>query len=209
MLGHLYERALTGERCWVRHDDGRVHALPVHSWLGGGGADYMFDRAVVGMCQGPTIDLGCGPGRLVAHLVRRGIPALGVDQSATAVQLARRSGAPALRRDVFEPLPGTGRWHTVLLADGNIGLGGDPPRILARASELLRRGGRCLAEFDSTAKGVRRTWVRLESAKAVGPWFRWASVGIDSAGRLAEQAGMSVTGIHPVGERVVASMRAT
>jgi hypothetical protein len=34
-------------------------------------------------------------------------------------------------------------------------------------------------------------------------------VGIDSAGRLAEQAGLSVTGIHPVGARVVASLAAT
>jgi hypothetical protein len=110
---------------------------------------------------------------------------------------------------VFGPLPGTGRWHTVLLADGNIGLGGDPPRILARASELLRRGGRCLVECDSAATGVRRSWVRLESAGAVGPWFRWASVGIDSAARLAEQAGLSLTGIHPVGQRVVASLAAT
>ena len=59
----------------------------------------------------------------MAHLVQRGVPALGVDQSATAVALARRSGAPALRRDVFDPLPGTGRWHDVLLADGNVGLG--------------------------------------------------------------------------------------
>src|ERR1700692_128144 len=143
----------------------------------------MFDRAVVGMCQGPTIDLGCGPGRLVAHLVRRGIPALGVDQSATAVQLARRSGAPALHRDVFGPLPGTGRWHTVLLADGNVGLGGDPPRILARASELLRRGGRCLVEFDSAATGVRRSWVRLESAGGGG-----AGVGSQSGGDMTTAA---------------------
>lgn len=209
MLGNLYERALRGERFWVRHDDGRVAALPVRSWLGGRDADDAFDHTLVGMCDGPTIDLGCGPGRLVARLVRRGIPALGVDQSATAVQLARRSGAPALHRDVFEPLPGTGRWHTVLLADGNVGLGGDPRRILARASELLRSGGRCLAEFDSAARGVRTGWVRLESAGAVGPWFRWASVGIDSAAHLAEKVGMSVTGIHPVGERVVASLAAS
>ena len=125
-----------------------VHRLPVHSWLGGHGADTVFDAAVVALCDGPTIDLGCGPGRLVAHLVQRGIPALGVDQSATAVRLARRSGAPALLRDVFEPLPGTGRWQTVLLADGNVGLAGDPRRILRRASELLRAGGRCVAEFD-------------------------------------------------------------
>ena len=28
-MGHLYERALAGERCWVRHDDGRVRPLAV------------------------------------------------------------------------------------------------------------------------------------------------------------------------------------
>ena len=140
--------------------------------------------------------------------VRRGIPALGVDQSATAVQLARRSGAPALHRDVFEPLPGTGRWHTVLLADGNVGLGGDPRRILHRAGELLRSHGRCLVEFDPSTSGVETRWVRLESSRAVGPWFRWAAVGVDSAAGLAEQAGMSVNGIHHIGRRVVGSLAA-
>jgi SAM-dependent methyltransferase len=208
LLGNLYDRALDGERCWVRHDDGEVRTLPVGSWLGGQDADEVFDNALVEMCHGPTLDLGCGPGRLVAHLIRRGVPALGVDQSATAVDLARRSGAPALQRDVFQPLPATGRWQTVLLADGNVGLGGDPPRILARAAELLRRGGRCLAEFDSTATGIRTGWVRLESARTIGPWFRWASVGLDSAAELAEQVGLAMTGVHPVGRRVVASLGA-
>jgi SAM-dependent methyltransferase len=207
MFGNLYERALAGERCWLRHDDGQRSALPVRSWLGGRGADEVFDGTVVGLCSGPTIDLGCGPGRLVVHLLRRGIPALGVDQSPTAVALARRSGAPALHRDVFEP-PATGRWHTVLLADGNVGLGGDPRRVLVRAGELLRRGGRCVAEFDTTATGVRARWVRLESTRAVGPWFRWASVGVDSAAWLADQAGLVLRGFHPAGQRVVVSLAA-
>jgi SAM-dependent methyltransferase len=203
VLGNLYERALDGERCWIRHDDGWVHRLPVRSWLG---ADRRFDRAVVGLCSGPTIDLGCGPGRLVAHLVQSGVPALGVDQSATAVELARRSGAPALHRDLFEPLPGTGRWHTVLLADGNVGLGGDPRRILRRAAALLRRGGRCVAEFDSATPGIHVRWVRLESARTIGPWFRWAWVGIDCVASLADEVGLVVTEIHPIGARVVASL---
>jgi SAM-dependent methyltransferase len=206
MLGNLYDRALAGERCWVRHDDGRLDRLPVHSWLGGSGGDTAFDSAVVSLCDGPTIDLGCGPGRLVAHLIRRGIPALGVDQSETAVAMARRSGAPALRRDVFEPLPGTGRWQTVLLADGNVGLGGDPWRVLRRSAELLRHGGRCVVEFDSATNGLDVGWVRLESKRTIGPWFRWASVGIDCATVLAEAVGLAVTGVHPVGERVVASL---
>lgn len=209
MFGQMYERALDGERCWVRHDDGRLKKLPVRSWLGGRGADARFDDAVVAMCQGPTIDLGCGPGRLVAHLVQRGVPALGVDLSATAVKLARSSGAPALLRDVFEPLPGTGRWHTVLLADGNVGLGGDPKKVLRRAAELLRCGGQCVAEFDMATIGIDVGWVRLESSHTIGPWFRWASVGIDSVPALAADVGLAVAGIHRIGSRVVASLAAT
>lgn len=154
MLGNLYDRALTGERCWIRYDDGSIHGLPVHNWLGGRRADRVFDQAVLGLCSGPTIDLGCGPGRFVVDRVRRGVPALGIDQSATAIDLARRNGAPALRRDVFSPLPGMGRWNTVLLADGNVGLGGDPRRVLRRAGELMRAGGRCVAEFDNEITGV-------------------------------------------------------
>lgn len=206
MMGNLYERALDGERCWVRHADGEVHHLPVRKWLGGRHADERFDAAIVQLCQGPTIDLGCGPGRLVAELVRRGIPALGVDQSSTAVALARRNGAPALRRDVFDELPATGRWQTALLADGNVGLGGDPRRILRRVAELLRPGGRCVAEFDSLASGLRSGWVRLESSHTVGPWFRWASVGIDCAAGLAEEVGFALTGVHRVGPRALATL---
>jgi SAM-dependent methyltransferase len=207
MLGNLYDRALTGERCWIRHDDGSIHGLPVHNWLGGRRADKNFDRTVLSLCNGPTIDLGCGPGRFVADLVRRGVPALGIDQSATAIDLARRSGAPALRRDVFAPLPGMGRWHTVLLADGNVGLGGDPLRVLSRASELMHVAGQCVAEFDSVATGVEHHWVRLESKKTIGPWFRWATVGIDCAKRLAEDVGLTISAIHPIGDRVLASLK--
>jgi hypothetical protein len=143
---------------------------------------------------------------LVTELVRRGVPALGVDQSETAVRIARRNGAPVLRRDVFEPLPGTGRWQTVLLADGNVGLGGDPLRVLRRSAELLKRGGHCVVEFESVVTGIRTGWVRLESSRTIGPWFRWASVGIDCAAELADEAGLTLTGIHPIGERVVASL---
>lgn len=216
MLGQLYDRALDGERCWIRHQDGELRPLPAHRWLGvrragdspGNSSDEVFDEAVTRMCSGPTIELGCGPGRLVARLVERGVPALGIDRSATAIRLAGRGGAPALLGDVFEPLPWTGFWHTVLLVDGNVGLGGDPRRILGRAVELLARGGRCVAEFDAEAIGVRQRWVRLESGCDVGPWFRWASVGVDSAASLAAQVGLTLTEVRMIGGRVVANLAA-
>ena len=206
MLGHLYERALDGEGCWIRDARGEVSPLPVGQWLGGRGADEPFDTAVLAMCDGPTIELGCGPARLVAGLIQRGVPALGVDQSAAAVRLARRRGTPVLHGDVFGPLPGLGSWATVLLADGTVGLGGDPHRILATAARLLRRGGHCLAELDPTQTGVVTTRVRLESRDAIGEWFPWARVGVDSAALLAEQAGLTLAGVHRIGQRVIARL---
>lgn len=208
MLGNLYDRALTGERCWIRRDDGTVTGLPVHSWLRTLAADAGFDRAMVGLCAGPTIDLGCGPGRFVADLVQQGVPALGVDQSATAVAMARRRGAPALRRDLFEPLPGTGRWSTVLLADGNVGIGGDPLRVLRRAAELLGSKGQCVIEVDAATKDVQSHWVRLESAVTVGPWFRWATVGAEGLRGLADAVGLAVTAIESMDNRVLATLSA-
>ena len=66
-----------------------------------------------------------------------------------------------------------------------------------------------MAEFDSTIDGIHAGWVRLESSRAIGPWFRWASVGIDCAARLADDVGLAVAGVHPIGGRVVASLAAT
>ena len=206
MLGPQYERALTGEQCWIRHDDGERAMLPVPLWLGHHDADHPFDELVVSLCRGPTIDLGCGPGRLVARLISLGLPALGVDQSVTAVRMAVGRGAPALRGDVFDRLPGLGAWQTVLLVDGNVGLGGDPVRVLRRAAQLMSADGHCVVEFDPNVCGVRVRRVRLECASEAGPWFAWASAGLDSAPGLTEQAGLRLTHIHRIGTRAVAQL---
>ncbi len=52
-------------------------------------------------------------------------------------ELARSCGALALHRDVFATVPGTGDGgRGSLLADGNIGIGGDPDALLSRVAEL-------------------------------------------------------------------------
>ena len=62
------------------------------------------DTALVDRCAGPTLDVGCGPGRLAGALVATGVPAMGVDVNAEAVRQARRRGVPTMHRDVFRPL---------------------------------------------------------------------------------------------------------
>jgi SAM-dependent methyltransferase len=142
-------------------------------------------------CEGPTLDIGSGPGRLTVALAERGIPALGIDITPYAVGLARSSGALVLLRDVFDRVPGTGRWATVLLADGNIGIGGDPAALLCRVAELLASHGQALVEITAPGTPLRREQVRLSHGGQVSAWFPWAYVGADDIAEVAAQSGLS------------------
>src|SRR5689334_9403404 len=51
------------------------------------------DDTMVNSCSGSTLDVGCGPGRLVSALARRGVAALGIDISGEAVAQAHGRGA--------------------------------------------------------------------------------------------------------------------
>ncbi|MHC5908817.1 class I SAM-dependent methyltransferase [Streptomyces sp. S6] len=152
------------------------------------------DLRVLRRCTGPVLDVGCGPGRLVTALTARGVRVLGVDVSPAAVARTRLHGGAALRRDVFERLPGEGRWGTALLMDGNIGIGGDPAALLTRARELVRPGGRLLVE--AAAQDVDdRLNVRVENGHGGHSRpFPWARIGTTALSRAADATRWILTG---------------
>ena len=192
MIGELYEHALAGRaKPVVEHADGSRVPLPVEDWLHANPGEHSAgDKSLLDRCEGPTLDIGSGPGRLTIALAERGVPALGIDITPYAVGLARSSGALVLLRDVFDRVPGTGRWATVLLADGNIGIGGDPAVLLRRVSELLSPHGRALVELDAPGRPLRREQVRLCHNGVVSSWFPWAYVGADDIAEVAAEAGL-------------------
>ncbi|EWM14177.1 methyltransferase type 12 [Kutzneria sp. 744] len=132
-----FDPGLLGEHCWLECANGERVMLPVTRWQELDSSDELLLAA----CLGPTLDVGCGPGRLVEALTRRGVIALGVDVSPVAVDLTQARGAPALCRDVFDRIPGEGRWRHVLLADGNIGIGGGSRRPAAPGPRAAPAGG--------------------------------------------------------------------
>jgi SAM-dependent methyltransferase len=159
------------------------------------------EERLVDSMTGPVLDVGCGPGRFVVGLAQRGTMVLGVDPAPAAVALCRRKGAPVLQKSVFDPLPGQGRWRTVLLADGNIGIGGDPERLLRRCGELLVHDGTVVVEVDSPSAhpaGWRPYRARLERGRSLGPWFSWAVVGADAIPELALAAGLRLLRLEPI-----------
>jgi SAM-dependent methyltransferase len=169
----------------LRH--GSRRPLPVEQWTAPADPDEL---ALLGRLEGPVLDLGCGPGRLVAALVERGVPALGVDASPLAVARARTLGAPVLQRSVFETLPGEGRWASVLLFDGNVGIGGDPVGLLRRLGALLAAGGWAMVEVDPPGSPTLAAPARIERVGEITEWFPWACVGVDGLDPLAAEAGL-------------------
>ncbi|GAB3870680.1 class I SAM-dependent methyltransferase [Kibdelosporangium lantanae] len=189
-----FDTALRGESCWLELATGERVALPVDRWSA---TPDLSDEMMLAHCAGPTLDIGCGPGRLASALAHRGVPALGIDTSPVAVRLTLGRGAIALRRNVFAPIPGEGRWRSVLLADGNVGIGGDPVRLLERVRQLLSPTGNALVEVDAPGSS-RQGPVRLNGT---GTWFPWAWVDADSVDDTARVAGFTVRWTASAGQR--------
>jgi SAM-dependent methyltransferase len=149
------------------------------------------DHSLLDHCRGSVLDIGCGPGRLTAALVARHHRALGIDVAPSAVALTRSSGGDAVQISVFDSVPDAGQWDTALLADGNIGIGGDPVQLLSRVAELVRRGGSVLVEVGGCSPSRGCVQVRLEeSGGRIGSWFPWAEVGLDEVAGPATAAGL-------------------
>ena len=198
------DAAYAGEPCELVHADGRAKRFGTHRWTGPATA---VDLALfVDPCTGPTLDVGCGPGRLTAAVAQKGLPVLGIDISAEAVRLTREAGAPAVQQDALDDLPGASTWHHMLLADGNIGLGGDPVRLLRRLLSRLEAGGTMLVELAGPGIRAISHRVHLRVAGQTCEPFDWATVGVDEIERLAARAGLAVIGVRCLAGRHVATL---
>jgi SAM-dependent methyltransferase len=172
------------------------------------------DMSVLERVSDPVLDVGCGPGRHARELAERGHDALGIDSSRAAVRTATRSGARAVHGCIFDPVPRAGEWATILLLDGNIGIGGSPEGLLARCHELLGFSGRVLVELDPPGSPSWRERVRVvvhnEDGDPGGPtgieWFDWATVPASSIPLIARRAGMRVIEQWQHGDRWFAEL---
>lgn len=112
------------------------------------GALGLDDRTVV-------LDVGCGPGRHLAELARRGTPGFGVDLAETFVRLV--AGAPAAVGDAralpLAPATVDVAWS---LCQGGLGLvAGEDGAVLAELARVVRPGGRVVFSAFSAWFAVR------------------------------------------------------
>ena len=142
--------------------------------------------------DGPILDIGCGPGRHVLALNRRGVVAMGIDAAPSAVSLARSRGAVVLERSVFGRVPAAGRWRGALLLDGNVGIGGDPVTLLRCVARLLAPQGIVALEVEGPDVHVEQLTVRLDDGHSRSEWFPWGRLGVGGLAATAAAADLRV-----------------
>jgi len=149
------------------------------------------DLSLLAGVSGPLLDIGCGPGRMVRAAMDLGLSAVGIDVSATAVGIAVAAGLPVLNRSVFAPIPLEGRWETLLLVDGNIGIGGDAQAMMLRCATLLAVGGILVIEVSADPDHDLSYQGTLEDAEGHrSDSFPWAEIGARALQPHAEVAGL-------------------
>lgn len=192
VYGEDLNAALSGApaQTWLHYEDDRRTLLDLPRWTE---PAQDADLDLLSRCAGPVLDIGCGPGRLTAALHARGVECLGVDVAPIAVEVARRSGVVVLHASIYDAVLDDTTWQTVLLADGNVGIGGDPTRLLRRAHDLLVPGGSVLVELDPPSVPTAAVRVRLESSSgASSGWFPWAHVSAADIDHVSEGVDLCV-----------------
>ncbi|MEU5543785.1 methyltransferase domain-containing protein [Streptomyces sioyaensis] len=148
-----------------------------------------FAELVRSTDPGPVAELGCGPGRMTAHLRDLGLDVFGVDLSPVMIDLAREA-YPDLRFDVGSmdvldledgKLHGIVSWYSVIHAPPQ-----DVPSYFAEFRRVLAPDGHLLvAFFESEGEPITAFDHKVATA------YRWP---IDDLAGLAGEAGFIEVG---------------
>ncbi|WP_017595695.1 class I SAM-dependent DNA methyltransferase [Nocardiopsis potens] len=153
-----------------------------------------LDRAVLAgfaeLVRGPVVDVGCGPGRVTAHLASLGLDVHGVDLSPGMLAVARRLH-PGVRFEegsmtaLDAPEGGFGAvvaWYSLIHL-----LPEDVPGALAGFHRALAPGGRLLLGFQVGEEPL--SFTEAFGHRVELDFHRWMP---DRLAALAEQAGFAI-----------------
>lgn len=175
-----YASALRGgELLYLSDTRARFHArvtMDVARW--NADADDA-DLTLLSRVTGPVLDIGCGPGRMVRAAMALGMHAVGIDVSTAALEIASGLGGSFVKGSVFDRVPGEGMWQTTLLVDGNVGIGGDIPNLLARCRDLLAASGEIVVELNPDANHEQHFFAEVVDSRGNrSDSFPWAEIGL-------------------------------
>lgn len=141
VFGQILLDAARGEEAvhTIERDDGRVeeysgsqYVEPIEKWNNA-------EREAIVEVKGRVLDIGCGAGRVMSFLKKKGHEVIGIDISEDALKACRMQGQNNVRLMSAEELDfPNGYFDTAILYGANFGVLGKEERIIGMLKELHR-----------------------------------------------------------------------
>jgi trans-aconitate methyltransferase len=124
------------------------------------------------------LDVGCGTGHLTAKIAETGAQVVGIDRSPDMIRQAKEK-YPSLRFEVMDAREiQLDSQFDAVFSNATLHWIKEPERAIAGIGNVLRPGGRFVAEFggkgntDGLLKSIEHEWAKLQLAGAAPhPWY--------------------------------------
>ena len=156
------------------------------------------ERKAIRYARGKVLDVGCGAGRMMLYLKKKGHYVMGIDSSPLAVKLCRKRGLKNVRElSITQVSAGLGIFDTILMFGGNFGLMGNPQRagrILQKFYKMTSAGGLIIAvscdpyriltkeahEYQKRNRAMGKMSgcmrYRIRYRRYISSWYEWLMV---------------------------------
>lgn len=145
----------------VERDDGYIDAISIGTYFSTLIDWKPYLKRALTFVRGRVVDVGCGAGRHVLYLQRRGYDVSGIDPSRLTVQVCKERGIRNVRVGSLESLPHSGkRYDTFVMFGNNFGLFGSRQH----ARTMLRQLHRCSTPHARIIAECRNPYKTSEQA---------------------------------------------
>jgi len=167
--------------------------------------------------KGRVLDVGCGAGRHLLYLQKKGYDAVGIDSSKYLVRICkRRGGAKCFQADIYAYRPGM-KFDTILLFGNNLGIAKsikNSHKLFKILRGLLTKNGRLLLtsiDYEKTPDNDFRKYVEWNRKKGKDPgqlitknvlgkqatgWVKWLYLTPEELRKICSSEGLVIEKIY-------------